>query len=322
MMKRSVIILLVAVGLIVTGFVLAGCGFIAMDFDLTAIDTSQNLVTATDSVTESFTNLDIENGTLDVSFLPSDDGTCRYVATTYNNMFCDVTVQNGTLIIRQNDARAWYEHFGIYWGRTSLEIYLPESSYGRLVLTGNTGCIRIPADFSFETALVQTDTGDVEFYAAATETLDIESDTGDIQLVSIETKALTVKSDTGICHIRGAAVQDAIELKTSTGDITLIDATCGTLSIKTDTGDAELENVVASGDAVLTSSTGDLEFFRFDGAQIRITTDTGDVEGTLLSEKIFFTDTTTGDVDVPRSTSGGKCEITTDTGDIEIEIAP
>ena len=53
---------------------------------------------------------------------------------------------------------------------------------------------------------------------------------------------------------------------------------------------------------------------------ISIKTDTGDVTGTLLSEKEFITDSDTGNIDVPKTTTGGKCEITTDTGDIKIDI--
>ena len=41
----------------------------------------------------------------------------------------------------------------------------------------------------------------------------------------------------------------------------------------------------------------------------------------LLSPKIFFTETSTGKVQVPRSLSGGECGITTSTGDIKLEIA-
>ena len=52
-----------------------------------------------------------------------------------------------------------------------------------------------------------------------------------------------------------------------------------------------------------------------------MTTDTGEVKGTLRSEKIFFTESDTGKISVPKSVTGGRCEITTDTGDIEIEIA-
>ena len=62
---------------------------------------------------------------------------------------------------------------------------------------------------------------------------------------------------------------------------------------------------------------------RFDGcdaAEITVKTGTGDVTGTLLSDKVFLTETGTGRIDVPKSTVGGRCEINTDTGDIKIDI--
>ena len=49
-------------------------------------------------------------------------------------------------------------------------------------------------------------------------------------------------------------------------------------------------------------------------------THTGDVSGNLLSDKVFITETDTGRIDVPKTTTGGKCEIKTDTGDIRISI--
>ena len=55
-------------------------------------------------------------------------------------------------------------------------------------------------------------------------------------------------------------------------------------------------------------------------SSIDVYVSTGDVTGTLLSDKIFFAETTTGDVSVPKLTSGGKCEISTTAGDIEISI--
>jgi len=63
-----------------------------------------------------------------------------------------------------------------------------------------------------------------------------------------------------------------------------------------------------------------VEFTACDAGEIVIETDTGDVEGTLLSDKIFITETDTGRIDVPKTTTGGRCQITTDTGDIKIKI--
>lgn len=50
-------------------------------------------------------------------------------------------------------------------------------------------------------------------------------------------------------------------------------------------------------------------------------TDTGDITGTLLTEKVFAAKADTGDVDVPKTATGGKCEIITNTGDIQIKVA-
>jgi DUF4097 and DUF4098 domain-containing protein YvlB len=49
-------------------------------------------------------------------------------------------------------------------------------------------------------------------------------------------------------------------------------------------------------------------------------TTSGSVKGSLLTPKIFYTDTTSGSVDVPRSTEGGLCEIQTTSGSIRITI--
>ena len=57
-----------------------------------------------------------------------------------------------------------------------------------------------------------------------------------------------------------------------------------------------------------------------DAGELFIETDTGNVKGSLLSEKIFIVSSDTGRIDVPKSTSGGRCEIETDTGDIKITL--
>ena len=57
-----------------------------------------------------------------------------------------------------------------------------------------------------------------------------------------------------------------------------------------------------------------------DAGELLISTDTGDVHGTLLTEKIFLVRSSTGEIHVPETVSGGKCKITTSTGDIHIEI--
>ena len=61
-----------------------------------------------------------------------------------------------------------------------------------------------------------------------------------------------------------------------------------------------------------------MKFKDVDAKDVSVTTDTGDVRGNLLSDKIFFTRTDTGEISVPQTTTGGKCEIMTSTGDIRL----
>ncbi len=59
---------------------------------------------------------------------------------------------------------------------------------------------------------------------------------------------------------------------------------------------------------------------RLSAGEIFVETDTGDVTGSLLTDKVFITQTDTGSIDVSKIADGGKCEISTDTGDIRITM--
>ena len=111
-----------------------------------------------------------------------------------------------------------------------------------------------------------------------------------------------------------------VTVTVSTGKATLTDVSCLDLISDGSTGDLVLTNVVATGKFFIERSTGDVRFDACDAAELLIETDTGDVEGSLLTEKIFLVESDTGRINVPRTTSGGKCEITTDTGDVKIVI--
>jgi DUF4097 and DUF4098 domain-containing protein YvlB len=82
-----------------------------------------------------------------------------------------------------------------------------------------------------------------------------------------------------------------------------------------------MKNLTAKEKLSIERSTGDVIFEGCDAGEIYVKTDTGDVKGTLLSEKVFLTDTDTGKISVPKTITGGRCEVSTDTGDIELSIA-
>lgn len=81
-----------------------------------------------------------------------------------------------------------------------------------------------------------------------------------------------------------------------------------------------MSHVIATEKLSIERTTGDVEFDDSDAADIFVKTGTGDVTGSLLTDKVFITQTDTGDVDVPQAITGGRCEINTNTGDIKTKI--
>lgn len=107
-----------------------------------------------------------------------------------------------------------------------------------------------------------------------------------------------------------------------TGDVEIFgDFFFREVEIAVDTGDLTLKDVVAEQTIMLETNTGDIRLEGCDAAELSLETDTGDISGSLLTEKIFLTEVSTGDVQVPKTTTGGVCSAKTDTGDIDITIS-
>ena len=167
---------------------------------------------------------------------------------------------------------------------------------------------------------ISLSTGDVDFRASASEMIKIKTSTGDICAENISAGSLDLTVSTGKVTVSGATCERDVTVGVSTGKTYLTDTRCKSVISSGDTGDIYLNNVIATEKFSIERSTGDVKFDGSDATGIFVKTDTGDVTGSLLTDKIFITHTDTGDVDVPKTATGGKCEITTSTGDINIRI--
>ena len=120
--------------------------------------------------------------------------------------------------------------------------------------------------------------------------------------------------------IRSVACAGNVGVSVDTGEAELTDVSCKRVVSNGSTGSITMENVLAEEAITVQRSTGDVKFEQCDGAEFLVTTSTGNVTGTLLSEKVFITQSSTGRVEVPETVTGGKCKITTSTGDILMSI--
>lgn len=282
MSKRVQIWLMIAAVLLLLGMMAFAGAMTILGWNFATISTIR-YQSQLHNVTEKFQNISIECDTANVIFQLSDNQQCQVGCYEQINASHTVTVNGDSLVIKIEDNRKWYEHIGILIDRPIVALYLPESKYGTLTVKSSTGDVTIPEDFSFQSIDIAEDTGDIKSLAAAT---------------------------------------DAVKLKTSTGDIFLKGITTKSLDLTASTGDINLQNVIAEGKFSIETSTGNVKFKKCDAAEIFITTDTGNVTGSLQSEKVFFAQSDTGKIEVPKTIHGGRCEITTDTGNIKINIEP
>ena len=289
-----------------------------------------------------------------------EDQKYQVVIQERENMPHRVRVENGTLIISPRDERKWYDHISLFPSSgPKITIYLSESVYDSLYVDGDTSDVETHGSLTFGDVDIRVSTGDVILKSQITGKLNVKSSTGKISawgitptsitlttstgwigLENVKVKGdVTISTDTGrqaiyelqcrnltmTCSSGGitckqAEVSEALRFEASTGKVTLNQVQCGSIEGEASSGDILCENLIAEGKLDMEADTGSITLTRCDAASLELSTDTGDIEGSLLSEKIFHTETSIGNIRVPKGISGGVCEVETDTGDITFTV--
>ena len=309
----------IAVAMILAGTVICFATAAAMHFDLGKLDTGK-YKTNSYSVDESFRDISVTVSTEKVFFKPAENGKCTIICFEEEDSTHVVSVIDRTLTItKPAEDRKLSHHFGVSTLSPEITVYLPESTYSDLRIETDTGDVDIPADFAFDSITINGDTSDVACLASSNDGIEIALSSGDLSISAVKAGEIELKTTTGGISAQSVNCVGDVHIQVDTGLAKLQNVTCRNLTSEGTTGDLTLDHVVADETLSITRDAGNVEFLESDAASIYVRTDTGDVTGTLLTEKMFITETDTGKVDVPKSTTGGRCEISTNTGDIRIE---
>ena len=295
--------IIVALSFIVGAVVCFLVAIVAVGGDFTKFNITQYRQ-ETYSVQGQFDEISIKTNTeTDVVFALSQDGACKVVCWEAKKVKYFLSVNDGALEINGVDTRKWYEKITIYSPARMLTVYLPESEYAALTVQTDTGDIKLTNAFTFGSLDIQTYTGDVCVKnLTVTGELFVKVRTGDVKITDVTCGKYLGKATTGKIALSKVIVDGNFTLETSTGDVSL-------------------KETLVGGALTVSVGTGDVKFENSDATSLSVKTSTGDVTGTLLTDKIFIAKSNTGDVDVPKTTAGGRCEIRTSTGDIRIKIA-
>ena len=281
-MKKTVIAILIAVLVVAIGGGLIFAGLSAINFKFDKLDRTE-YTTSTYDFIESVREIDVEGHTADVELLASADSGCKVVCFENDREKYAVSSENGRLVVRPVDGGKFrWSLFSLPFKTPKISVYLPAGTYDLMKAQLDTGDITADKALSFET-------------------VDVSLDTGDLTFSGVQARRITVHSDTG--------------------DIRLGYVTPETVALSVETGKIDVFNVVCSGDLCCESSTGDIRLTDVDAANLYLSASTGDITGTVLTEKTFSANTTTGKVSVPNTAAVGLCKAQTSTGDIRLSIS-
>lgn len=291
--------------IIATVLILLGLAIFTVVMSLNHWDFSKlgtvKYVDNTYSTKESFSKILIETNTANIRFIPSDAEDCQVIFHEQENLQHQVLVTEDCLTIRLQNQPKWYDYIGINFGSPKITVALPQRDYEALTIQGSTGNVDVPSDFRFQSIDIDVRTGDVKCQASTTDSLNIKVTTGNISAENLSA--------------------GDVSLQVTTGDVHISHLSCRSLTSKGSTGDVVLQYVLVEESLSITRTTGDVKLTKSDAKCLTLTTDTGDISGTLLTDKVFQVQTSTGKVNVPQTTTGGICMASTTTGNITFHIA-
>ncbi len=318
MSKKTKMWLVIATFLVFIGVTILFGVMSMLKWDFSKLSTVKH-ETNNHDIHEEYENIIINTHTADIELILSEDAKTSVLCYEQENIKHSVAVKENNLIVDVVDTRKWYDYIGINLGTPRITLFLPKNEYGNLSVKSSTGDIAIPNNFIFKNIDISESTGDVANYASVSESLKIKTSTGNIHTENISANTVFLSASTGRITASNLKCEGDISIKVSTGKITVNNVECKNLLSTGSTGTIFLENVIASEKFSIKRSTGDVSFEDCDADEIFVETDTGNVKGNFLSDKVFITETDTGKIDVPKTTSGGKCEIKTDTGNIKFK---
>ncbi len=319
-MKNWVKTLLMVAGILT----IAGLGiFITVwavnDFEIDKINTYE-YTTNTYQIEEEFTDVAIDVEISNISLIKAEEDQVKIVCNESKRTKYNISVANNTLMIETKNSYKWSSFFNFgAWKKEKLELYLPENLYNKLEVKNDMGNVVVNKEIKFKEIKVESSTGNLELYASINKIV-VEMDTGNIKINDVNASTIDLKTSTGIHTLTNVTASSNIYLKTDTGPINLTGVRAVNLRINVETGRVKLNDVIASGRLDVTTSTGSVTLTDCDAGEIYIKTSTGTVNGTLLSPKTFYATSEFGRINVPKTTTGGRCEIETSTGSIKIEI--
>lgn len=259
-------------------------------------------------------------GPADFILLPSENNTCRVECAENETVHYVVTTENSVLHIRRADSRTVFSFFKFYRALRSepVRVYLPQGAYKSLEVETTSGDIAIPAGYAFDTASLQSTSGDIACCAECS-LLSIETTSGDIALKNAKCSTIELCSTSSDITLENVQSSKKTHAETTSGKVQFINLETTELEIHTASGKVSSENIKCTTLQIGTAS-GEVHLTHVKSSNtIEVDTASGKVSLENTSSAVLHVDTISGEIDLTRAVSSNSMEIGTISSNIHLE---
>ena len=317
MNKRKIVVLVTAS----VSALLVALAFLCMLVSVKYIGAADHLYAhSRTEIDEPICHISVQTSITSISICTTETENAYVELYDRENAVYRIAAEDGTLVIEEVGRRAWYEQLGVFPKTPKMTLYLPEGTYGDLSVTSSRGEIEVSSRFLFQHVTILSATGNVTCRASAVEWIAITGTTGRVALEHLVASNIDVLVSTGNIEVSGVTCTKKIALDSFSGNVTVTDTACKSFSSTGKSGGLYMKNVVARRYFSIDRTSGNLMLDGCDAGVGYLVTGSGNVTGSWLSSKIFEVKTSSGNKDLPSTTSGGKCRVTTGSGNITMTI--
>lgn len=258
--------------------------------------------------------------TADFKLLPSENGTCRVECMESEKICYSVTTENNVLHIECADRRTLFSRYKFSKAQrhATVRVYLPQGTYKSLEVETTSGDIAIPAGYAFDTASLQSTSGDIACCAECS-LLSIETTSGDIALKNAKCSTIELCSTSGDITLENVQSSKKTHAETTSGKVQFINLETTELEIHTASGKVSSENIKCTTLQIGTAS-GEVHLTHVKSSNtIEVDTASGKVSLENTSSAVLHVDTISGEIDLTRAVSSNSMEIGTISSNIHLE---
>ncbi len=310
------------------GIALSLCALGTVKFDITLLNTDKKIESISKALsTADINTVEISVYTDNISILPSTDDSAHISYTDTSFVTHVLNSDNGKLsLISEQNKLHWFEYIGLNFGLDNdVELYLPESYSGSIILKSSTGKMNLSDLNDIETVDITSSTGNITLSDLKTTELYASASTGTIRVSDIRADTAILSASTGAVTFSESNCTDSLTVSTTTGKVKLESCTIPSLKVTVTTGSIGIYAVTCDKSANLSSSTGSITLSDVLTKSLTAKTSTGNITGTLRgneSEYAITSSSNTGNNNLVQRTTGERAiSIHTNTGNINITFS-